>query len=445
MKLHQIALAVATLAAGAAQAAAIAPNLVVYLDGATATKQSVIDVASYMCKDGATGATTKLLSNSADKIDGVYCSAGVKSDTGLATSTKVFLVKNNKDGSLETFERALMHHAQTKTLQSNIDDTCGTTCATTLVDAHGGFSDVDEKVWIGRGQFNPAEVSGGYTVKAGFAGQGFGIVVTQKLYDALQTAQGLPVDATEAHRPNITTQQFTAILSESGGYKYDWAPILGAAGVDQLITLCRRTPASGTQASMDSYFLANPCHQTNYPTFGSLNSARAVDFPADYTSGMAVIENAGTGDVKTCLITRNSIVDAVTPELANTKFAIGVASLENAEAPGSWKYVKLDGVSPVEDAQRRASVIDGRYNFAEEMVLAYRNDAPANVKTYLSNFAKVMSDPRKVAPLPGIWTPNGANLGSGVYATHASLPAYADRIHRGTRGGNACKPFQLFE
>lgn len=438
MKLKQIALAVATLAAGAAQAAAIAPNLVVYLDGATATKQSVIDVASYLCKDGATGATTKLLSNSADKIDGVYCSAGVKSDSGLATSTKVFLVKNNKDGSLETFDRALMRHAQTKTLQSTIDDACGTTCGTTLVDAHGGFSDVDEKVWIGRGQFNPAEVSGGYTVKSGFAGQGFAIAVSQKLYDALQTAQGLTVDASEANRPNITTQQFTAILSETGGYKYDWAPILGAAGTDMVITLCRRTPASGTQASMDAFFLSNPCHSTNKPTFGALGSVRAADYPADYSNGMAVVENAGTGDVKTCLTTRNGMTDG-------TEFAIGVASLENAEAAGSWKYVKLDGVSPVEEAQRRASVVDGRYNFAEEMVLAYRNDAPANVKTYLSNFAKVMSDPRKVAPLPGIWTPNGASLGGGVSATRADLPAYADRIHRGTRSGNACQAFELFE
>jgi hypothetical protein len=69
------------------------------------------------------------------------------------------------------------------------------------------------------------------------------------------------------------------------------------------------------------------------------------------------------------------------------------------------------------------------------MVLAYRNDAPANVKTYLGKMAGLMGDPSKVAPLTGIFVVPGAS-------THADFPT---RVHKGTRSGNACSPFQLYE
>jgi hypothetical protein len=434
MKLNQIAVAVAALAAGVVNAAPVTPDLVIKLDGATAVAQSVVDVASFLCKDGAGAATTKLMSNSADKVSAVYCSAGVKAESGLPLATKVLVMKNNKDGSLETFDRALSRKAQTKLLKvAGLDDTCGTACTTELVDADGGFSDVDEKVWqsridvnTGLPQFDPALVSGGYTVKAGFAGQGFGIVVTKALYDAMQVAQGLndADDAPGVNQPNITSQQYASILAVSGGYHLDWSPIVGAAGSGMAVNLCRRTNASGTQASMDAFFLGNPCTLNNAPTFGFLEPAYAGDSaPGEFE----VIENPGTGDVKTCLSSRNAVADA-------NQFAIGVMSLENADA-AAYKYVKLDGVAPNEEATRRQSVVDGRYNFAEEMVLAYRNDAPANVKTYLANFATVMGDPSKVAALNGVFVVPGAS-------THGDFP---DRVHKGTRGGTACQAFQLYE
>ncbi|MHB1077284.1 type 2 periplasmic-binding domain-containing protein [Thiobacillus sp.] len=434
LKLNQIAFAVATLAAGAAHAAAVTPDLVIKLDGATAVAQSVTDVASYLCKDGAGAATTKLMSNSSAKVSAVYCSAGVKAESGLPLATKVLVMKNNKDGSLETFDRALSRKAKTTLLKvAGLDDACGTTCATELVDADGGFSDVDADIWVaridnvtGQPQFDPALVSGGYTVKSGFAGQGFGIVVTKALYDAMQVAQGLndADDAPGPNQPNITSQQYASILSASGGYHIDWSPIVGAAGSGKAVNLCRRTNASGTQASMDAFFLGNPCTASNAPTFGALDPAYAGDSaPGEFE----VIENPGTGDVKTCLSSRNAVADV-------NQFAIGVMSLENADT-ADYKYVKLDGVAPNEDATRRQSVVDGRYNFAEEMVLAYRNDAPANVKTYLSNFATVMGDPTKVTPLNGVFTIPGTS-------THGAFP---NRVHKGTRGGNACRPFQLYE
>lgn len=430
MKLNQIAFAVAAMATGIAHAAPVTPDLVIKLDGATAVAQSVTDVAAYLCKDGPGAATTKLMSNTTAKVSAVYCSAGVKADSGLPLATKVLVMKNNKDGSLETFDRALSRKAKTTLLKvAGLDDACGTTCTTELVDADGGFSDVDPNIWAARidnttymPQFDPALVSGGYTVKSGFAGQGFGLAVSKALYDALQVAQGLSDadDAPGPNQPNITRQQFASILSATGGYHTDWQPLIGTAGAGKNVNLCRRTNASGTQASMDSFFLENPCTLNNAPTYGSLEPAYSSDSSATFI----VTENSGTGDVKTCL---------TTPE-----FAIGVMSLENADT-ANYKYVKLDGVAPNEDATRRKSTVEGRYNFAEEMVLAYRNDAVTNAKTYLSNFAKVMGDPTKVAALNGVYVvPNGAN-------TFTATGTTAYRVHKGTRGGNACQSFQLFK
>lgn len=436
MKLNQIAFAVAAMAAGIAHAAPVTPDLVVKLDGATAVAQSVTDVASFLCSSPA---TTKLMSNSTAKVNAVYCAGGVKAASGLPTTTKVLVMKNNKDGSLETFDRALSRKAKTTLLKvAGLDDTCGTTCATELVDADGGFSDVNPEIWqarkdniTGQPQFDPALVSGGFTVKGGFAGQGFGVVVTKALYDALQLEQGLnnADDAPGVNQPNITRQQFASILAVSGGYHVDWSPLVGAAGVGKAVNLCRRTNASGTQASMDAFFLGNPCQTTNTPTFGALDPAYKTDsVPGEFE----VIENAGTGDVKSCLSSRQTAGGV-------NQMAIGIMSLENADAAGSYLYVKLDGVSPNEEATRRVSTVEGRYNFAEEMVLAYRNTSAtpnyASVKTYLANFAKTMGDPNAASPLNGVYVVPGTS-------THSAFPT---RVHKGSRLGNACQAFQLFE
>ena len=460
MKLNQIALAVITLAAGSASAVNLNAGLTINLDGATALKKSVEDVAKYMC---AAHTGDVYYEGSDKKISGVFCSTGMDASSGLTgtnSTLKVFLTKNNADGSLETFSRALMQTEQTKVLDPTNCDTVAKTCATKLVNAHGGFSDVDERVAEARGDFIPSAVVGSYTIKRNFAGQGFGVAVTDKLYKALQVQQGLNLIAgctvapgltTDACTPSLTKQQFTSILSTTGGYKADWSPILPAvAGSDtKTINLCRRVTTSGTQSSMDIYFLDTPCAKAS-PTFGALDSVRALDYPADGSNGMAVIENGGTSDVINCLSRRDDNVNdtAFTKGVTNAdggaedEYAIGVISLENLDGKagtegvaGNWHFVKLDGVNPREDADQRKSVVEGRYNFAFEAVMAYRNDSPTLAKTYMGKMTDLMKDPVKVSPLPGIFVVPGVSLNS----------AFPTRVHRGTQGGNSCQVFELTE
>ncbi|OYY92892.1 MAG: hypothetical protein B7Y41_14135 [Hydrogenophilales bacterium 28-61-23] len=434
MKLHQIAFAVAALAAGSANAA-ITPTFVIHMDGATAIGNSVTDVAKAMCKNAAS--TQAYQGGPSNKIKGVYCSDVDTTNSGLAAGTKLWIVKNNVDGSLEAFDRAIKRNAQTLVLD---EATCatptfaGTTLSCTgtkLVNAHGGFSDVEGAIWEARGAFNPAGVA--YTTKAGFAGQGFGVAVSDKLYAALQTAQGLGADFTVANQPNITKQQFTSILSSSGAYHTDWTPF-GVANATNNLNLCRRTNASGTQAGMEVFFLNNPCAAAD-PTFGQLNAV----LDADTNGSFKVIENAGTGDVKTCLNAhnQNTVNAAVKADgTAADEYAIGIMSLENAPgASDHWHFVKLDGVSPTPDASQRQTVIDGQYNYAFESVYVYRNDNTTAQKNFMNKFVALMGNPAKVNPLVGIFTVPGAS----------SYSAYPARVHRGSTGGNSCSPFSLAE
>ena len=428
----------------AAQAVAPAPTFTINMDGATAVGKSVVDVAKAMCSSTAT--TQVYQGGPNNKIGGIYCDDVNTLNSGLAVGTKLWITKNNVDGSLEAFDRAIKQNALTTVLDPS---TCPApaftsavqTCAGTIsVKANGGFSDVEGAIWTARGAFNPAGVS--YTTKSGFAGQGFGVAVSDKLYAALQNAQGL----LPSEQPNITKQQYTSILNSAGAYHTDWTPFLGAAapGATNNMNLCRRTNFSGTQAGMEVYFLNNPCAAAN-PTVGQLNAV----LDADSLGTFKVIENPGTSDVKTCLNAHNqNLVNAAVKAdgTAADEFAIGIMSLENTpSATDHWHFVKLDGVSPTPDASQRQTVIDGKYNYAFESVFVYRNDAfPASAggstndlahKNFMNKFIALLGDPAKVNPLVGIFTVPGTAL----YST------FPTRVHRGTTGGNSCSPFSLAE
>ncbi len=449
MKLHQISLAILSLAASAVQAAAPAPTFTINMDGATAVGKSVTDVAKAMCVDAAH--TQVYQGGPSNKISGIYCDGVNTTNSGLAATTKLWISKNNVDGSLEAFDRAIKQNALTTVLDTATCPTPGftstvQTCTGTIsVKANGGFSDVEGTIWQARGAFNPAGVS--YTTKSGFAGQGFGIAVGDKLYAALQNAQGLvPGVYDVANQPTITKQQYTSILSATGSYHTDWTPFLGAAapGATNNMNLCRRTNASGTQAGMEVYFLHNPCSAAN-PTFGQLSAV----LDADSAGSFKVIENAGTGDVKTCLNAHNQdLVNAAVKAdgTAADEYAIGIMSLENTPgASDHWHFVKLDGVTPTPDASQRQTVIDGKYNYAFESVFVYRNDAfPASAggatndtahKNFMNKFVALMGDPSKVNALVGIFNVPGVS----------SYSTFPTRVHRGSTGGNSCSPFSLYE
>ena len=499
MKLTQIALALAAISAAPAFAVDISAGgiPVVYISGASALSGTVGSVVASLCNP----ATPPIKYIDGLPSDGkqaaAYLCKNALATSGFPANTKYIVVKRDADGSLAGVGPVLfpgstatdpstsaggLNFLDVKNCIEPISPSLVGTCTYILPGAltgrfppDAGLSDVETTIWQARGQVGTTPPP--FTAPPSFAAQGFGIAVTEELYKALKTKQfaegklpgcaaDIPTDfAAGACQPSISRDQYTSIASQTGGYHTDWSPILGAAftvGPNKAVNLCRRVSTSGTQAASDIYFLSNPCAKAN-PTFGLLGPATSA---IDSNPGLFhVQENSSTGNVKNCLNFHNngfnntSTVSYTNPngflsndEAAEGKFAIGVISLENlpaagtgpiASGPGSaaaagdkWKFVKLSNVSPNLEVsgKQRQTAIDGDYDFAFEFQALWLNSLDSARTTFMNAFVAQLSDPINV-DLRGIYVVPGT-------FTNALNP---NHVGKGTRLGNSCQPFQLFE
>jgi len=457
-----MALAVPALATDIS--AGVPAGNIVYISGATAQTPGIESVIASFCTGGAGGANfTKFV----DTIDGkqafVYKCTNALASSGFTAGQSYIIIKRDQDGSFAGVGPLLATNtalapAGLPPVQLNWPDltscdiaakTCTMTATSAPRQPQAGFTDVEVKIWATRGILSGyAPLSGSIVKFTGFGGQSFGVVVTDALYQALQTKQKadglLPGTCVVGDfapglcQPSISKNQYTSITSNSAAfaaYQTDWTPILGASGTGKSVNLCRRVSTSGTQASSEVFFLANPCELTNSPTFGSLIANGAGDSnPPNYV----VSEASSTGNVITCLNNANNAGDP-------NAFAIGVISLERVPGADHYKFVKLDGSSPNFDPGAPASVvgkqrfnaIEGRYDFAFEFEANYRTDLlTGNAATFFNNLIATLKDPN-LSNLTGLfYTSNSTTI------THALFPG---QVHRGTRFGNSCQPWQLFE
>ena len=453
MQIKHIAAAVAAaLVAPAAMAASISATNIVYVSGATAQTPALAKSAQAFCNS-----TVLTYTDATDGKSGfAYLCSNAKSTSGFAVSSTFLIVKNEGGSSQgvapvvnKTSVTFLDITSCTNTTAmiagSNTSDIVGTfsgTCANTAsLVPQVGFSDVPAAVWTARGAFTPSTTA--YTNVAGFAGQGFGVAASASLYTALQQDQvnagflaaGCVNSTTLACQPSISKEQYAAIVTNSPGneYQVDWSSLLnhstlGGANLPaatDVVSLCRRSNGSGTQASSDIYFLNTPC-EANTKFGGAAVAIGAGVYDAAGTpstdtanySGTAafhVQELGSTGAVKTCLLS------------STEPYALGVMSLENAQPATGWKWLRINGATPNADTFQKATVVDGSYDFAFETEMLYRNDVAANAKAFAT---------KVVAELG-----NGANLSSfyGVYADPTSGATFvAGQTHKGSRGNNVC-------
>ena len=290
---------------------------------------------------------------------------------------------------------------------------------------HGGFSDVEAKLW-------GYDVSESGTEASVNVQQAFGIVVTTKLYRALQVAQGIyastaAADSADAsyspeNAPNITASQYAAIAQDGGGYQADWSKMLGDAGVGKTVTLVRRVGTSGTQASSNAFFLSNPC---------SSGAAQGQLFPAatQTSAAFVVSEQSGTSGVKSRLTTINND--------ATQNFGLGVVSLENTTDAG-YKFVKIDGVHPEagDTTNARVTMANGTYRFVMEMVsFIPTSSAGTYAETLINEIAANLGSPA---------TCTDVGRGLSLSPAGGSACEVGTYVSKGTKFGNNCAPMQLF-
>ncbi len=497
MKLKQIALAVAALAAAPAFAATgsltalfgVPAGNMVFISGASALSGSLANVVAANCTGGASNVKSLTINGSTSDGRVTVCTTSAI-DGSFAGPFAV--IKRDTNGSFDgvgpvisqtgLIKWADVGNCNDATLQCGLD-------STTVRVPHAGLTDVDSNIWVGLSNTGalsvavPDPAAAGTVLSGGFAGQGFGVMVSESLYNAMmakQVAEGrLPASAggvncaagnftAGACQPSIGKEEYAAIV-DGGNFNYIANGALsGDAGV---INLCRRVETSGTQASSNVYFLNNPCGNAN-PTFGFkapkyvdlANSPTAVAFNSsngdavtgnwdNFDGAFGLFEGSGTGDARNCVSRRNAGKNPNNVSDALGTYAIGWISLENAVQSG-WKYVKLDGVSPnayqvpvgsaadiagggaadgwAQDSDQRRNVVNGYYDAAPELEMLWPSTTP--FATFLTTLKNTFADPAAVNTR-GIFQANGL-------FTHAANPT---QVHKGTRNGNFCAPQALAE
>lgn len=514
MKLSQVALAVsASLVIAPALAATgslsvlygVPVSNTVYISGASALSGSLASVVAANCFGGAPNVRTLTIGGSTSDGRVTVCTTrSVSASHFPAASASPFaVIKRDINGSFDGVGPVIAQATTQSDLERwanrNNCDSVALSCTldtTTSIKPHAGLTDVDYNVW--KGLANTLALTGGNTPghanyvpplgstikRGGFAGQGFGVMVSESLYNkmmAKQVAEGrLPVSAGSAScvagnftpgacQPSISTEEYGTIVS-TDAYAFN-----GALNDDATnpINLCRRVQTSGTQAASNVFFLNNSCANANptggavAPNFVNLSSPTAVAWSTpvnnvsgnydDFGGAFGLFEGSGTGDARNCVIRRNSgrnpnnfgTGNGVGTDGLGT-YAIGWISLENAPAAG-WKLLKLDGISPnavqvalandtdgnvdgwMADTNQRTNVVKSYYRASPELEMLWPNGSPYN--SFFTALRNTFASPTVVS-LRGVFQANGNG------PTHAAFPT---QVHKGTRGGNFCAPQTLNE
>lgn len=436
MKMKYIAGAIAAIAAAQAHAVVLdistqAPQVTVYVSGASAQKTAFeAVVANAVCVTPAD--VVKLTDGAGTSSKGWYCVG-----KGTAAGQRVLILNRTKGGSASGINMVLSTAATP--VESEADTIDSGSCAAPVakvsactlkkkVESTMALSDVHPSEF-GAGVLGSGAgyLSIGSLTTAAVGLQGFGVAVNPNMYLALQEqniADGrLPStctagDVTAACQPTISSSEYASLAAVAGGPK-DAASLLPLATTTGDLTLCRRVDTSGTQASSNLFFLNNVCGSKGY--FGSETPAKNADYGS---APFTVVDNSETDNVKACLNDATGLRMGVI-SLENDP-ATDVANTINTVAPGIYKFVKIDGVSPnytaagVADAKQKANTRNGSYKFAVESYALYKGSAVEKA------VAKQIADSLKssISDLRGVLSLTGTGSTSALY----------------TRGGNNCAP-----
>jgi ABC-type phosphate transport system substrate-binding protein len=437
MKLKQLTVACsAALLSGQvfAHAPSVVPDETIWISGASAQDKALAALATNLCvagtldtfKDGGSGKA----------YTSYFCTIDSSQVPGMSVDKKVLINKRSAGGSGKgvqvvadgvAIEAMNINNGNCTDADANRVWDCdisGGVAGGDLVMqvSDAGISDVEPAMFTGPNvppgdlAVTPAQVA-----KLDITSMNaviFGVPITEKLYRALQIAQGKGNSDSEADMPSLSTSQVNALIT-GGITKWDQllingTPLTSYPGVtppapdvfgplsNPLVHICRRVPGSGTQAQMNAIFANTPC------AAGVQDPLRAPGNPA---TGPIVQENSGSGDVTVCLQTKQ----------AANKWAIGVQSLEKLDA--SFRFVKIDGVAPT-----LKNVAENKYKDWVETTMQWRNAAnggpDGDTLNILKKIATDASTPSTIASLNASFV---HGFGTGAYLalnTNGHTPSF---------------------
>lgn len=471
MKYTKIALACGlAFAAMSAQSASVpvpSGTTTIYVSGASAVDNFFADTVNTMMNN----VTAIRAADDGDYRAYLGTSNGV---TGVADGTNVLLIKRSTGGSVFGVNPVARTEKITTLDLDNCTDVSGTDpdydweCGTKGDDngaAAGlapdfGLSDVEPNMFQG------------FNLKAG--GTALSAAELSALVSQPVNQQGMGIVATDAvaATTHISRAQYGAMLA---GRLASWSQV---DGTDEPVIVCRRTNGSGTQASYNWFFSGFPCNtatngfvaNTPATTIGTSNitggdgSAGNPLIVTPTTAKVTVVENSGSGGVRSCLDAAFSQTDFTTTEtngqsvtykfstLANPGKAIGVLSMDSyVKLVGkNAHYRYLDGAGIFDMATQTGSanatgiapskdnIVNGRYDFVLELSANQRaagNDATK--VAFWNELVKNLGSTTYTGDTTGTFTtvPNAF----ATLPTSASYDAEPTKVSKYTRGANTCQ------
>lgn len=298
---------------------------------------------------------------------------------------------------------------------------------TMCVKSDGGVSDVEPAMFVGN------NLPTGWTALTGTELAGlsvnseygviFGISVTNDVYAALQSLQGLAADQV----PSLTKAQIAGILK---GDIRTWKQLdpalngISSSATGGYMSVCRRVNGSGTQAAQNAYFFNNPCASGFGVTEGMVGAAAS-------SATYRVVENSSSGNVVDCMNRSfNSGLYASAPTLRYGGIGFGAIERQPAETD-RWKYIKIGGVEPTV-----ANVVTTDYDHVYEQTLQWLSTLSGDKLTALQMVLTASGD-------PAVFSAAGV---AGVVALQVNGNDWNDPADepttRGSRGGNSCAAFK---
>lgn len=431
MKLRLVSLAALALV-GQAHALNVADTnaaLQIYVSGASATKNIIQQLFSQNCVAGtltiysslADAAAVNVLetntttAGAGDSSNGASfntysCTLIAGNDFGVAAQNVAFHKRDREGSGYGVYPVA--YNTPIKFMK--IDATAGNCAATNLTSGsttcskvelkqpHGGVSDVEP------GLFNPiANRPFGFeaaaVVDSGNFGSvtpvfqvGFGVPLSQKLYDDLQAEQVALGQIAAGAQPIVPANIITMMGRQGFDSSIAWKAMLplhdgvARAGINGgvafpntntgKVTICRRDVGSGTQATFNRFFFETPLN-------GAVTPAGALDSVA---GAYEVKENASSGNVRSCLAA-----------IGSTGYAFGVLSLDSGVAGATgWKFARIDA-----NTLGRDTIKSGQYRFVFTSTVQTNAAATVNgvsstdATTLINGFAQGARKPSNLAVL----------------------------------------------
>lgn len=494
MKLNKLSAACAIALAGiSSQAFALgafdAPELTVYLSGASAPDNFLEQIATGMYVGTKGTDWFAYVDNGDGKQQRAFFGTMKGTADGVPDSVagkKVLIIKRSTGGSVFGVNPVARAEALavlkvtsggcTATTGSynykcpvvGIDPGVGTPTGDEMVPDFG-VSDVSPAMFkepynveFGKTQLSPAEVAG-MTVK-GVNTIAMGLAVTNAIPDTTYFSKAIYSALISG---NLT------LWADDGSHAANAGAAAAPAAGNQVV-VCRRVPGSGTQTSYNWFFNNFPCATDSLAGTGHTGPTRMADSASGIVSGSGtsgdpyvieptgytVLENSSSGNVADCMAKaagggvhtfkdeegKSYSVDFGTGGYG----AVAILSVDSlgksSNAANGWSYRAIDGAGMYYDSDTGSAVvpastgngvhpskdnlIEGKYEFASEITMQYRNALTGQKKDFADFFIDRAGSPNFntsawVAALPPTYDPT----------TTAN-------VAKATRFGNMCSPLQ---